>query len=123
MNHYEGGWPKDIDDINDANKRKKYIKKNYERSSDNTTDRFMPNLDNMTSQIKDIMRENNQIDMYEEYYEGEEVEHNVEKLSVKTLMLFKDPTKKVKRAISKIAWHPDGPRELAAAYSIMRFQK
>ena len=58
MNHYEGGWPKDIDDITDANKRKKYIKKNYERSSDNTTDKFMPNLDNMTSQIKDIMREN-----------------------------------------------------------------
>lgn len=123
MFHYEGGWPAEVEDITDIKKRKNYIKKKIERNPDNTTDRFVPCLDTMTRNIKEIIRENNQIDMYEEYFEGEEVEHSVEKLSVKTLMLFKDPADKVKRSISKISWHPDGPKELAAAYSVMRFQK
>lgn len=35
------------------------------------------------------MLKNNQIDMYEEYFQNEESEHVVENISLKTQMLFK----------------------------------
>jgi len=60
--------------------------------------------------------------MFEEYFLGEEPEHNIEKLSIKTLMLFKDQNEGIKRSVSKICWHPDGPYSIAASYSISRFQ-
>lgn len=125
MYHFEGGWPKNFEDFGDENKRKIFIKKNIERSKDSTGagDRFFEPLRKMCQGISDIMMENNQIDMFEEYFDNDESEYNIEKLNVRTLMLFKDPTEGVKRSISKISWHPDGPDYLAAAYSIMRFQK
>lgn len=125
MYHYEGGWPKDFEEFGDERRRKMFIKKNIERGRDSTAsgDRFFEPLQRMCQNVSNIILENNQIDMFEEYFEDEAPEHNIEKLNVRTLMLFKDPTEGVKRSISKISWHPDGPEYLAAAYSIMRFQK
>lgn len=125
MYHFEGGWPKDFDYFGDEKRRKMYIKKNIERSKDGTGtgDRFLSPLRKMCQSVSNIIMENNQIDMFEEYFENDVSDHNIEKLNVRTLMLFKDPCKTVKRSISKISWHPDGPDYLAAAYSIMRFQK
>jgi dynein intermediate chain 2 len=48
-------------------------------------------------------------------------EHIVENLSSKTLMLFKEDKDKMKRSVSEISWHPDGPHHLAVAYASMRF--
>jgi dynein intermediate chain 2, axonemal len=121
MYHFEGGWPSDFDDIQDDKKRKTYIKKNIERNKESTHDRFLPSLVKLCNNVTEIIRTNNQIDMFEEYFDQGEPEHNIEKLSVKTLMLFKDPKENCKRSVSKISWHPDGPTSLAAAYSIMRF--
>lgn len=39
--------------------------------------------------IEDCIKQNNQIDLFEEYFQGEEPEHFVESLSTKTLILFK----------------------------------
>ena len=123
MYHYEGGWPHDFNDFGEEKKRKIFIKKNIERTKDSPHDKFLPSLMKMCNHITDIIRENNQIDMFEEYFDQGEPEHNIEKLNVKTLMLFKDPSEVCKRSVSRISWHPDGPQSLAAAYSIMRFQK
>lgn len=72
--------------------------------------------------IKCILQ-NNEIDMFEEYFAGEQAEHMSENLSTKTLMIFKDPNQ-VKRAATKIAWHPDNsePR-VGVTYAMLRFQQ
>jgi dynein intermediate chain 2 len=74
--------------------------------------------------IKNILnKRNNQIDMYEEYFEDEDAEYNVQKMEIKTMKLFKDKNKGIKRAVNNLSWHPDGPERIAASYCIMRFQQ
>lgn len=121
MYHYEGGWPYNVD-ITDAQDKKKHIKKKLEKTADNQ-DKFTPAVRRICESVDEIIDKNNQIDMFEEYFIGEEPEHNIEKLSIKTLMLFKDQNNGIKRGVSKICWHPDGPYSIAAGYSISRFQQ
>lgn len=120
MFHYEGGWPNEVD-ITEEKSRHNHVRKRLERNMVGT-DVFIDSCRVMTKKVKDVIKMNNQIDMYEEYFDGEAPDHNIEKLSVKTSMLFKDPEKDVKRSINKISWHPDGPHKLVGAYCLMRFQ-
>ena len=52
------------------------------------------------------IKQNNEIDLFEEYFTGETPELSSESISTKTLMIFKDPNP-IKRAITKITWYPD----------------
>lgn len=70
-----------------------------------------------------LKNRNNQIDMYEEYFDEEDAEYNVQKMEIKTMKLFKDNNKGIKRAVNNLSWHPDGPERIAASYCIMRFQQ
>lgn len=121
MFHYEGGWPLEVDKV-DEKSRNNHIKKRLEKTQEGA-DIFTDSCRKMCKNVKEVIKMNKQIDMFEEYFEGEVSDHNIEKLSLKTLMLFKDPSKDNKRSINKISWHPDGPRKLAGAYCVMRFQK
>ncbi len=60
--------------------------------------------------------------MFEEYFTGEVPEHMSEVINTKTTMIFKDPNT-IKRAITKICWHPDTLTEMrvGVAYAILRF--
>lgn len=122
MYHFEGGWPSDMD-VTEEKARQNYIKKKLEKDPQTTADIFTDSCRDMCRNVKDIIKMNKQIDMFEEYFEGEVPDHNIEKLSVKTALLFKDPEKGHKRCINKISWHPDGPNKLAGAYCMMRFHK
>ena len=67
------------------------------------------------------IKQNNQLDVFEEYFEGEEPEFMSEPISTKTVMIFKDPNK-IKRAVTKIAWHPETTElRVGVAYAINRF--
>ena len=69
------------------------------------------------------MKQNNQLDLFEEYFEGEEPEFMSEPISTKTVMIFKDPNK-IKRSVTKIAWHPEQAElRVGVAYSVLRFQQ
>ena len=82
MYHREGGWPESVD----PTEPQQYA-------------RFMKKIDKdqgFAGQVKALcevaercMLKNNQIDMFEEYFVGEESDHIVENISTKTLMLFK----------------------------------
>lgn len=82
MYHREGGWPESVD----PTEPQQYA-------------RFMKKIDKdqgFAGQVKALcevaercMLKNNQIDMFEEYFIGEESDHIVENISTKTLMLFK----------------------------------
>jgi dynein intermediate chain 2 len=67
--------------------------------------------------------QNNEIDLFEEYFSGEQPEHLSENISTKTMMIFKDPSQ-FKRAATSIKWHPDqsGDIRCGVTYSLLRFQ-
>lgn len=118
--HYEGGWPKDLD-ITDLNEQKKYIKKRLEKNADNQ-DKFTFSVKKMIEVVEKVISQNNEIDMYEEYFEGEEPQNNMENLNVKTLKLFKSIDQETKRSVTSLSWHPDGPHKIASSYSMLKFQ-
>jgi len=118
MKHSEGGWPQDIDreEVNDVNRYRKKMFKDPGYS-------FTPAVQTMCKKITDTIRQNNEIDLFEEYFAGEQPEHLSENISTKTLMIFKDPNE-IKRSATSITWHPD-PTELrvGVTYAMLRFQQ
>lgn len=67
------------------------------------------------------IRQNNTMDIYEEYFSGDAVDHSSEPPSAKGLAVFRDPHS-VKRTATSIDWHPEGPSKIAVSYSILSFQ-
>lgn len=115
MYHKEGGWPFGIDPT-EPEMTTKWRKKTEKEPV------FVGAVKNLVSNTERCISQNNQIDLFEEYFYKEEAEKFVENLSTKTLMLFKDPGP-IKRSVSKISWHPEGPTKLAVAYANLRFQQ
>ena len=60
----------------------------------------------MVTSVSNSIRQNNVIDLFEEYFVDEEPQHLSENISTKTLMILKDPND-FKRAATSIKWHPD----------------
>jgi len=79
---------------------------------------------NLVQGAQKCIRQNNEIDLFEEYFLGEQGEHLAESITTKTVMIFKDPNE-VKRSVTKINWHPDHSLDLrvGVAYSQLRFQQ
>ena len=73
--------------------------------------------------LEHMLRQNNAIDIYEEYFTGDAVDHSGEPPSAKTLTVFRDPSPTHKRTATSMSWNPDGGRKLAVAYSILQFQQ
>ena len=70
-----------------------------------------------------FIRANNEIDMFEEYFDNEQPENLSENISTKTVMIFKDPNQ-IRRAVTKIDWHPEASEmRVGTAYAQLRFQK
>lgn len=77
----------------------------------------------MTARAAECIKENNQIDLFEEYFAGEQPEHLSESITTKTMMIFKDPSP-FKRAATSINWHPDQSElRLGVTYAMLRFQQ
>eukprot|EP00920_Eleutheroschizon_duboscqi_P010791 GHVT01025409.1.p2 GENE.GHVT01025409.1~~GHVT01025409.1.p2 ORF type:complete len:530 (-),score=33.06 GHVT01025409.1:4698-6110(-) len=116
VRHTEGGWPKEVasSEHQETSKWRKRLDKDPA---------FVAAVKQLTTEASKQIAENNTLDLFEEYFVGEEVQYKCETLSAKTLMLFKDPIESPQRTATKISWHPDGPTRLAVGYGIMRFQQ
>lgn len=69
------------------------------------------------------VEQNNEIDLFEEYFHGEDPEFMSEPITTKTVMIFKDPNS-IKRSVTKIAWHPEQSElRVGTAYAQLRFQQ
>lgn len=115
MRHEEGGWPREIDyqEPHDTTKWRQRMQKD---------EMVKRTLENLYKETERAVKRNNEIDMFEDYFMGETVDHAVEGTSTRTLMLFKDPNE-IKRTITQVAWHPEGPgNRMAVAYSVLKFQ-
>uniref|UniRef100_A0A3Q3XBQ1 Uncharacterized protein n=1 Tax=Mola mola TaxID=94237 RepID=A0A3Q3XBQ1_MOLML len=116
INHVEGGWPKDINptEVEQTIRFRKKVEKD---------ECYVNSILHLGSVMEHCIRQNNAVDIYQEYFEDEEdVEEDQAPPSAKTINIFRDPNE-VKRTVSGLSWHPDGSRKLAAAYSCLEFQK
>ncbi|XP_046709967.1 dynein axonemal intermediate chain 2 [Silurus meridionalis] len=116
INHVEGGWPKDVNplDLEQTIRYRKKIEKD---------ENYVNTLIQLGSYMENCIRQNNAIDIYQEYFEDEEImEETDDHPSAKTINVFRDPNE-VKRTATCLSWHPDGNRKLAVAYSSLEFQK
>jgi dynein intermediate chain 2 len=76
----------------------------------------------MIDLIEVILSKNNEIDMFENYFEEEGTNvHVSDEMSIKTLKLFKYGNEENKRQVSSISWHPDGPHKIAVSYAKLNF--
>jgi len=118
MKHTVGGWPEGFDYSEPAD-----VAKYNKRLNRDASLSFAPATKDLVMSSQKCIRQNNEIDLFEEYFLGETPEHQVEPITTKTQMIFKDPNA-IKRAVTKIAWHPEtsDPR-IGAAYAMLRFQQ
>uniref|UniRef100_A0A4W4GBE0 Dynein, axonemal, intermediate chain 2b n=2 Tax=Electrophorus electricus TaxID=8005 RepID=A0A4W4GBE0_ELEEL len=116
INHVEGGWPKDVNsqEMEQTIRYRKKVEKD---------ENYVNTLMQLGSHMEHCIRQNNTIDIYQEYFEEEEIVEEMEgQPSAKTVNVFRDPNE-VKRTATSLSWHPDGSCKLAVAYSSMEFQK
>ena len=114
IRHAEGGWPKDVDPTEPADVQR--YRKKAEKDDD-----YKANMKALGPIISRCMRQNNTIDIYEEYFSGEDRDWSSEPPSAKGLAVFRDPNE-IKRTATSIDWHPEGPTKIAVSYSILNFQ-
>jgi len=114
MFHSEGGWPKDVDPTEKDQTLR--FRKKVEKDED-----YIKQVKSMCDLVEVDLKLNSAIDIYQEYFMGEFVDHSSEPPSAKTLSVFKDP-EEVKRTVSNISWYPDGGKKLAVSFAIMQFQ-
>lgn len=114
INHTEGGWPKDVNpqEIEQVMRYRKKVEKD---------ENYVGAIMNLSNLMENCIRQNNAIDIYQNYFEDVEVESADEPPSAKTINVFRDPNE-LKRSATHISWFPDGPRKLAIAYSNLEFQ-
>ena len=84
-------------------------------------DEYIRQVRSLGDMVEGDIKQNYAVDIYQEYFSGEYVDHSSEAPSAKTLSVFKDPSE-VKRTVSNISWYPDGGKKLAVAFAIMQFQ-
>ncbi|KAJ3116690.1 Dynein intermediate chain 2, axonemal [Phlyctochytrium bullatum] len=115
INHLQGGWPKDVDptDVEHTIRYRKKIEKDEE---------YIKSVQVMGNQMEHCIKQNNAIDIYEEYFVDMPDSTVVEPPSAKSLNVYRDPNK-IKRAASFVSWYPDEGHKIAVAYSILQFQQ
>ncbi|XP_056361522.1 dynein axonemal intermediate chain 2 [Oenanthe melanoleuca] len=115
VNHLEGGWPKHVDPKNSE------LTTRY-REEVEREEVYTKTIQRLGSLMEHYIRQNNTIDIYEEYFEEEEEEEEEEEPpSYKTINVLRDPNQP-KRMATRLSWHPDGNKSVAVAYCSMEFQ-
>ncbi|WIA16722.1 hypothetical protein OEZ85_013376 [Tetradesmus obliquus] len=115
ISHVEGGWPKDVD-YSEAEHTIRYRKK-VEKDED-----YICTVVQLGASIETLVKQNNAIDIYQEYFAGFAADHSAEAPSAKTIAVFKDPAG-IKRSVSSVHWLPDSGSKAVVAYSILDFQQ
>eukprot|EP00698_Gefionella_okellyi_P008263 TRINITY_DN2042_c0_g1_i2.p1 TRINITY_DN2042_c0_g1~~TRINITY_DN2042_c0_g1_i2.p1 ORF type:complete len:570 (+),score=116.88 TRINITY_DN2042_c0_g1_i2:49-1758(+) len=115
MLHVEGGWPRDVDP-SEPDHTIRYRKKIEKEEA------YQRQLKELGERVEYLIKQNNAVDIYQDYFSGRVVDHSSEPPSAKTLTVFRDPNPQ-KRTATSISWSLDGGRKLVIAYSVMQFQK
>jgi dynein intermediate chain 2 len=119
LNHTDGAWPDGATEFVERQRIVRRIKNDTQ---------YQSAVVGLVATVEDVIKENNQIDLYEEYFQEEEGEtHDVDPPNSKTLAVLRDPKfdsgAACKRTVTKIRWHPDNTHKMAVAYAVPEFQK
>uniref|UniRef100_A0A0V0J856 Dynein intermediate chain 3, ciliary n=1 Tax=Schistocephalus solidus TaxID=70667 RepID=A0A0V0J856_SCHSO len=114
INHTEGGWPKDVN-CQEPDQVVRFRKK-VEKDENYTVI-----LQSLGAVVEHCIKQNNAIDIFEDYFENIEQEASEEPPSAKVVNVFRDINEH-KRSATHISWFPDGPTKLAVAYCNTDFQ-
>ncbi|EDO40075.1 predicted protein [Nematostella vectensis] len=115
INHVEGGWPKDVNpaEVEQTIRYRKKVEKD---------EIYMNTIQQLGNVMEHCIKQNNAIDIYEDYFPDLEEDQSCETPSAKTINVFRDENN-IKRTATSISWYPDGTQKLAVAYSVLEFQK
>jgi len=116
MQHKEGGWPKDVDftEQSDVKRFRKKVEKDEE---------YQYAMKQLVPMVQRCMNQNNTVNIYERYFDGNETDHCSEPPFAKGLAVFRDPSQ-VTRPATSVNWHPEGSNsgKMAVSYSVLNFQ-
>ncbi|CAL8464794.1 g4329 [Coccomyxa elongata] len=113
--HTEGGWPKEID----CTEIEQVIRYRKRQEKD---EHYIRAVVALCASAEEVIKENNAIDIYEQYWEGETEEYATEAPTAHSLTQLLDPSPS-RRGTQYMCWHPDGSRRVAVAYSTLEFQR
>lgn len=109
MLHNEGGWPKDVNYLDDE------ISVRYKRKIEKE-DNYAKQVGLATLKLEYLLRQNNAVNIYEQYFEGLEGIPPPVESKIEQIQLFKDPAEP-KRPIRHISWSADEGARIATAHS------
>jgi len=115
MSHTEGGWPKDVDftEQSDVTRFRKKAEKD---------ESYKYSMKILFPIVENCMKQNNTVNVYEQYFEHVQTNHSSDPPSAKGLAVFRDPSS-IKRSATSIDWHPETSlSRIAVSYSILNFQ-
>ncbi|XP_063839163.1 dynein intermediate chain 3, ciliary-like [Ostrinia nubilalis] len=116
-NHAEGGWPKDVNVI-DPEATQRYRRK-VEKD-----DGYIHCVMSLSGGMEHYVLQNNAIDMYETYYAEMSALPAVERNSMRTVNVYRDPSAPgAGRPVSSVAWDPDGGHHFAVSYVDVDFNR
>ncbi|KAJ3122424.1 Dynein intermediate chain 2, axonemal [Nowakowskiella sp. JEL0407] len=113
--HLQGGWPKDVDptDVEHTIRYRKKIEKD---------DEYLRVVKSLGDTMEHCIKQNNAIDIYEEYFAEINDAIEIEQPWAKSLNVYRDPNP-IKRAATSVSWYPDDGHKIAVAYSVLQFQQ
>jgi len=114
MQHKEGGWPKQVN-TEEFEDKKRYLRKIEMDDSYNDI------LLGLTRKIESRVKQNNSINMFEEYFVNQTDDHSAEPPSAKTITIFRDPNKNA-RPVSRVCWHPESSYRIASVHCDLSFE-
>jgi dynein intermediate chain 2 len=124
MKHTEGGWPGEID-VDDEAALTRFRKRREKGGKSKGSKAVLEPLGASVSRLGPVVqlgvKQNNTINIYEEYFDELLTDHSSEPPSAKGMAVLRDPCP-VRRTAATIDWIPDGPTRIAVAYSVLQFQ-
>ncbi|CAF3414406.1 unnamed protein product [Rotaria sp. Silwood1] len=114
INHVEGGWPKDINPL-EPDQTSRFRKKTEKE------DGFTRSLLSLGQLVEHTIKQNNAVDIYENYFQNLEPDVVEEAPYAKTVNIYRDPHN-ARRTANHISWYADGARKLAVSYCNLEFQ-
>eukprot|EP01084_Bolivina_argentea_P099600 179020_1 len=114
MQHKEGGWPKEINTAEFEDK-KRYLRKIE------MDDTFNPIVLGLTKKVESRVKQNNSINMFEQYFANQTDDHSCEPPSAKTITIFRDPNSSA-RPVSRVCWHPESSYRIASLHCDLSFE-
>ncbi|CAB3248003.1 unnamed protein product [Arctia plantaginis] len=112
INHAEGGWPKDVI-VTDPESTQRYRRKTEK------DDGYIHCVMSIASEMEGLILQNNAIDMYQIYYNEMPRLPDVERISCRTVNVYRDggdAPSAPHRPVSSICWRPDGSHQFAVTY-------